>query len=806
MKGNYLMTKENKKAAVLPLRDVVVFPGMVVPLFVGRKKSIKALESAMKNSLPIILVAQKNPETDNPSIGDVFTIGTKSTILQMVKLQDGTHKVLIEGNQRVKLSHLFDEDFFKAEFEECSNKKLSNQKELNALIHALKLNFEAYSKQNKKTPKELMHSIIAIEDAYKLSDTISAHLNIKLKEKQKLLEELNILTRLESLLHLVDKELEIIQIEKKIRGKVKTQIEKNQREYYLNEQIKAINEELSGIDKNNSEHGELEEKIAQAQLGEQALEKVLAEFKKLKKMPPMSTEATVVRSYLETILKLPWEKRSEINTDLIEAQRILDEDHYGLEDVKERILEFLAVQKRKKKIKGPIMCLVGPPGVGKTSLGKSIAKATSRTYSRISLGGVRDEAEIRGHRRTYIGSMPGRIIQNITKAKSCNPLMLLDELDKMSADFRGDPSSALLEVLDPEQNHAFADHYLDLDFDLSEVMFIATANSLNIPGALRDRMEIIRIPGYTEQEKIEIAIRYLIPKQIEANGLEKKELSISKAAIKEIIRYYTKESGVRNLEREVSKICRKVVKEILIEKEINKVTISIKNIEKYLGVHKVSFGKAALKSEVGMVTGLAWTEVGGELLHIEATVLDGSGKQTLTGHLGKVMKESIHTSFSLIKSRAQFFGIDTKALINKDVHIHVPEGATPKDGPSAGIGMCVALVSSITNNPVRANVAMTGEVTLRGNVLPIGGLKEKLLAALRGGIKKVIIPFDNRKDLVKMPLQVKNELEIIPVKFIDEIFEIALEKDLKPLSDKEFKVLMGLDNRDKKSSVDSFSH
>ncbi len=800
------MTKENQIAAVLPLRDVVVFPGMVVPLFVGRKKSIKALESAMKNSLPIILVAQKNPETDNPTIADVFTIGTKSTILQMVKLQDGTHKVLIEGNQRVKLNNLIDEEYFKADFVECKNQTMSNQQQLDALVRSLKSNFEVYAKQNKKTPKELMHSIIAIEDADKLSDTISAHLTIDLNEKQKLLEELNILNRLEALLQVINKELEILKIEKKIRGKVKTQIEKNQREYYLNEQIKAINEELTGIDKNNSEHGELEEKIAKTQLGEQAKEKVLAEFKKLKKMPPMSTEATVVRSYLETILKLPWEKRSKINTDLVEAQRILDEDHYGLEDVKERILEFLAVQKRKKKMKGPIMCLVGPPGVGKTSLGKSIAKATSRTYSRISLGGVRDEAEIRGHRRTYIGSMPGRIIQNITKAKSCNPLMLLDELDKMSADFRGDPSSALLEVLDPEQNHAFADHYLDLDFDLSEVMFIATANSLNIPGPLRDRMEIIRIPGYTEQEKIEIAIRYLIPKQIEANGLKKNELSISKAAIKEIIRCYTKESGVRNLEREISKICRKVVKEILTDETTKKVTLSIKNIVKYLGVQKVSFGKAALKSEVGMVTGLAWTEVGGELLHIEATVLTGTGKQTLTGHLGKVMKESIHTSYSLIKSRAQSLGIDNKALVNKDIHIHVPEGATPKDGPSAGIGMCVALVSAITNNPVKSNVAMTGEVTLRGKILPIGGLKEKLLAALRGGIKKVIIPFDNRKDLVKMPLQVKNELEIIPVKFIDEIFEIALEKEIKPLSDKELEMLLELENTNKKSTIDSFSH
>jgi len=801
------MTENNNKiAAVLPLRDVVVFPGMVVPLFVGRPKSIKALESAMKNSLPIILVAQKNAETDNPTIDDVYTTGTLSTILQMVKLQDGTHKVLIEGSKRVHLSYLYDDDYFRSEYFEPKKATIRDENEIRALVRSLKSNFEGYAKQNKKTPKELVNSIISIEDANKLTDTISAHLNIQINEKQKLLEQLDIGLRLEALLTVVDTELEMIKMKKKIRGRVKTQIEKNQREYYLNEQIKAIQKELTDIDESNSEHGELEEKIAKTKLSKQAREKVISELKKLKMMPAMSTEATVVRNYLDTILNLPWNKRNKINTDLDFAKKILDEDHYGLEEVKERILEFLAVQKRKSKMKGPIMCLVGPPGVGKTSLGKSIARATSRTYSRMSLGGVRDEAEIRGHRRTYIGSMPGRIIQNINKAKTCNPLMLLDELDKMNTDFRGDPSSALLEVLDPEQNNSFADHYLDVDFDLSEVMFIATANTLKIPGPLKDRMEIIRIPGYTEDEKIEIAVRYLVPKQVNTNALEKKELTFSRAAIKEIIRYYTRESGVRNLEREISKVCRKVVKKILTDSQVDRVSISIKNLEDFLGVRKTNFGLAFLKNEIGMVTGLAWTEVGGELLHIESTVLTGTGKQTLTGHLGKVMKESIQTSYSMIKSRAQSLGIDVKSLLNKDIHIHVPEGATPKDGPSAGVGMCVALVSALTNNPVKAEVAMTGEITLRGKVLEIGGLKEKLLAALRGGIKKVIIPFDNTKDLIKMPTQVKNELEIIPVKYIDEVFEIALEHDLKPISDKDYHLMINVKEVLKKPSQESFSH
>jgi len=801
-----MTSTENNLTAVLPLRDLVIFPGMVVPLFVGREKSLKALEHSMKNNKPIVLVSQKNAETDNPGIEDIYTIGTLANILQMVKLQDGTHKVLIEGIHKVGLNHIQDGEFFTSVIAKIEDTKTVKPHELEVLVKSLKKQFDYFSKQDSKIPKELISSVTNIDDASKLADTISAHINISLDKKQDLLEQPDVAKRIESLLMVLDTELEMIEVEKKIRKRVKKQIERNQKEYYLNEQIKAIQRELTDIDEKNSEYGELEKKIAETKLSQNAREKVLQELRKLKLMPPMSTEATVVRNYLDTILNLPWEKRNKVKSDLEYARKILDEDHFGLEEVKERILEFLAVQKRKKKMKGPIMCLVGPPGVGKTSLGKSIAKATSRVYSRMSLGGVRDEAEIRGHRRTYIGSMPGRIIQNLTKAKSCNPLMLLDELDKMSSDFRGDPSSALLEVLDPEQNSTFADNYLDMEFDLSEVMFIATANSLNIPGPLRDRMEVISIPGYTEHEKIEITIKYLIPKQIESNGLKKSELTISRAGIREIIRYYTKESGVRNLEREISKVCRKVVKQILTDDKIKKINISIKNIEEYLGVRKTNYGKAEQKNEVGMVTGLAWTEVGGELLQIESTVLPGNGKQILTGHLGKVMKESIQAPYSVVKSKAQSLGIDIAALEQKDIHIHVPEGATPKDGPSAGIGMCVALVSALTNNPVRSEIAMTGEITLRGKVLEIGGLKEKLLAALRGGIKKVIIPFDNAKDLIKMPSQVKNELEIIPVKYIEEVFEIALEKGLNPISDEDFNVMLGIDKGSKKSPRETFSH
>ena len=797
--------KKLTTAAILPLRDVVVFPGMVVPLFVGRLKSIKALQAAMKDNMPIVMATQKSAEKDDPGTKDIYQIGTLSVILQMVKLQDGTHKVLIEGQYRVNISQLEDKEFLHAKYTAIETKAATGAT-VSALVLNIKDKFYNLAKKNKKIPKELLNSLMAMDDAQKLADTISAHLQVKIEARQKLLECSDLISLLDEILLLLDLELDRIKMDRKIKGRVKSQIEKNQREYYLNEQIKAIKKELTDIDEKHSDFNEYEKKIAQTVLPKAAFEKIKAEFKKLKLMPPMSAEATVVRNYLDTLLDLPWEQRDTINSDLTHAQKILDEDHYGLDEVKERILEFLAVQKRKEKLKGPIMCLVGPPGVGKTSLGKSIAKATGRTYSRMSLGGMRDEAEIRGHRRTYIGAMPGRIIQNIKKAKTLNPLMLLDELDKMSTDFRGDPSSALLEVLDPEQNHSFADNYLDVEFDLSEVMFIATANSLNIPGPLLDRMEIIRIPGYTEQEKIEIAMRYLIPKQIDANGLLKKEVVFSKAAIKDIIRYYTKESGVRNLEREIAKICRKIVKQILLEKNTHKVNISIKNIADYLGVRKTNFGTALKKSEVGMVTGLAWTKVGGELLQIESTVLDGTGKQTLTGHLGKVMKESIQTSYSMVKSRAQSLGIAVKTLINKDIHIHVPEGATPKDGPSAGVGMCVALVSALTNNPVKAEVAMTGEITLRGKVLEIGGLKEKLLAALRGGIKKVIIPFDNAKDLIKMPTQVKNELEIFPVKYIDEVFEIALENDLKPISDEELNIMLNVESELKKPQQGSFSH
>ncbi len=770
------------KTSVLPLRDVVVFPGMVVPLFVGREKSIKALEHALKDNSPVILVAQKHPEEDQPTVDDVFEMGTLSSILQMVKLQDGTHKVLIEGKARVAIKHIEDDVFFKADFQEVVTHEPEMTGEIIALKRALRDRFSDYVKKHKKIPKEILNSLESIEQLNKITDTVSAHLVIKHQEKQRILEITSPKERLEHILTLIEKELEMMVMEKKIRGRVKGQIEKNQREYYLNEQMKAIKKELTDIDESNSEYGDLEQKIAETQLSEAAREKVESEFKKLQMMPPMSAEATVVRNYLDTVLAVPWSKRSDLKMDLSYAKQVLDEDHYGLDEIKERILEYLAVQQRTPKMKGAIMCLVGPPGVGKTSLGKSIAKATNRAFSRFSLGGVSDESEIRGHRRTYIGSMPGRVIQNITKAKSCNPVMILDELDKMSRDFRGDPAAALLEVLDPEQNNAFADHYLEVDFDLSEVMFIATANSLNIPGPLRDRMEIIRIPGYTEEEKIEIAKRYLIPKQLKAHGLKKAEVKISAAAIKEVVRFYTRESGVRNLEREIAKIARKSVKQILTEKGTDGINVSVKNIGDYLGVKKFSFGVAEKKNEVGTVTGLAWTEVGGDLLQIEAAVYPGSGKLNHTGHLGNVMKESIHAALSVVKSRAHLFGITADKFKANDSHVHVPEGATPKDGPSAGIGMCTALVSALSDNPVKSTVAMTGEITLRGRVLAIGGLKEKLLAALRGGIKTVIIPKENEKNLADMPDNIKNGLEIIPVKWIDEVLTLALTQKIKPVA------------------------
>lgn len=761
---------------VLPLRDVVVFPGMVIPLFIGRKKSMLALEQATNDDLPIILVAQKQPETDEPSTDDVFQIGTLASILQMVKLQDGTHKVLIEGKTRVQLKNLQDQNHFQAEYLELHCPEPNSSKEMVAMERTLRQRFIEYTKKNKKIPKEVVNSVEKIEGLDKLTNTIAAHLQIKHAQKQQILEAQTIKIRLEYILSLIEVELEMMQIEKKIRGRVKGQIEKNQREYYLNEQLKAIKKELTDIDDNHSEYADLEKKIAKTKLSKEAREKVQSEFKKLQMMPPMSAEATVVRNYLDTVVGLPWQKRRKLKFDLNHAQQILDQDHFGLEEVKERILEHLAVQQRTPKMKGAIMCLVGPPGVGKTSLGKSIAKATNRKFTRFSLGGISDESEIRGHRRTYIGSMPGRVIQNLSKVKSCNPVMILDELDKMSRDFRGDPAAALLEVLDPEQNSSFSDNYLEVDFDLSEVMFVATANSLNIPAPLLDRMEIIRIPGYTEEEKLEIATRYLIPKQITAHGLKKTELKISKAALKQVVRHYTRESGVRSLERTISKIARKAVKQILTNQQQKAISVSVNNLQDYLGVKKFSFGVAENKDEVGTVTGLAWTEVGGDLLQIEASVYSGTGKLVLTGHLGEVMKESIQTALSVVKTRSKVLGIDENLLKKQDIHVHVPEGATPKDGPSAGIGMCTALVSAVTENPVKATLAMTGEITLRGKVLAIGGLKEKLLAALRGGIKTVIIPEENKKNLSEMPEQILQQLEIIPVKWIDEVLTLALSK------------------------------
>ncbi len=799
--------KQNTLTPILALRDIVVYPGMVVPLFVGREKSVQALEYAMQNNLPIILVAQKDPQEDEPGPEDVYSVGTLSSILQMVKLPDGTHKVLIEGGERVRIDDLQAGDFFHTlKYTPLEETLSANETAANVLAKALRDRFEKYVKRNKKVPRELINTVANIDDLGRLPDTIAAHLSVALPEKQKVLEISDVAERMEAVLGQIESELELMEMEKKIRGRVKNQMEKSQREYYLNEQIKAIQKELTELDESNDDFSELEKQLAELPLSEAARKKADAELKKLKMMPPMSAEASVVRNYLETLAGLPWGKRSEIHKDLEYARKILDEDHYGLEEVKERILEYLAVQQRMDKIRGPILCLVGPPGVGKTSLGKSIAKATNRDFVRMSLGGVRDEAEIRGHRRTYIGSMPGRIIQNIQKAGSCNPLMVLDELDKMSNDFRGDPASALLEVLDPEQNSAFNDHYLEIDFDLSEVMFVATANSLNIPGPLRDRMEIITLPGYTEEEKIQIAKRYLVPKQISNAGLKRSEIKISETAIRDIIRYYTREAGVRNLERAISRICRKAVKQILTHPETGKISISARNLKDFLGVKPFSFGLAEKEDEVGTVTGLAWTEVGGDLLQIEASVLEGTGKQVLTGHLGDVMKESIQAAMTVVRARRHALGIPSEVFQKTDIHVHVPEGATPKDGPSAGIAMCTALVSALTNNPVRADVAMTGEITLRGRVLEIGGLKEKLLAALRGGIKTVLIPADNEKDLEKMPEQIKQGMEIIPVKRIDDVLQIALKKPVKALDSEEILPAIAATRNTTKATTGSISH
>jgi ATP-dependent Lon protease len=748
---------------------------MVIPLFVGREKSINALDTAMQEDKKILLVAQKNAEIDDPDIEDIHEIGTLSTILQLLKLPDGTVKVLVEGAERVRITGYENTDaFFTANTIPLAAEAGENEKELEVLTRSLLAIFDQYVKLNKKVPPEILTSLSGIDEAGRLADTIAAHMSLKLDEKQKILEIESARTRIERLMVLIEGEIDIMQIEKRIRGRVKQQMEKSQREYYLNEQMKAIQKELGDMEDTPNELEDLEQKINKAGMSKEAKEKATSELNKLKMMSPMSAEATVVRNYIDWLVSVPWKKRSKIRNDLALAENVLEEDHYGLEKVKERILEYLAVQQRVKKLKGPILCLVGPPGVGKTSLGRSIARATGRDFTRMSLGGVRDEAEIRGHRRTYIGSLPGKIIQNLAKLSVRNPLFLLDELDKMSMDFRGDPSSALLEVLDPEQNHAFNDHYLEVDFDLSDVMFVATANTMNIPAPLLDRMEVIRIPGYTEDEKINIAMRYLLPKQVENNGLEPEEISISQNAIRDIVRYYTREAGVRNLEREVSKICRKVVKELMLRNKGKKVTITPRNIEKYLGVKRFRYGRAEEYDQVGQVTGLAWTEVGGELLTIESAIVPGKGKMIHTGQLGDVMQESIHAATTVVRSRADLLGIDPEFYQKYDIHIHVPEGATPKDGPSAGVGMCTALVSALTDIPVRADVAMTGEITLRGEVLPIGGLKEKLLAAHRGGISIVLIPEENRKDLADMPRNVKDKLDIRPVRWIDEVLQVAL--------------------------------
>ncbi|MCE3045920.1 endopeptidase La [Legionella sp. 16cNR16C] len=763
---------------VLPLRDVVVYPHMVIPLFVGREKSIKALEAAMVDNKQIFLVAQRKSSNDDPSPADVYNIGTVASVLQLLKLPDGTVKVLVEGEKRSRVKEYKQEQgFLEARLEEVEEVVGEvDPQEIEILMRSLMSQFEQYIKLNKKIPPEVLSSLAGIEEPGRLADTIAAHLTLKVDDKQDLLETLVIGTRLERLMGAIEGEIDLLQVEKRVRGRVKRQMEKSQREYYLNEQMKAIQKELGEMGEEGSEIEQLENSIKKAGMPKEAKEKSLSELHKLKMMSPMSAEATVIRNYLDWMLSVPWKRKNKIQFDLRKAENLLNKEHYGLEKVKERIIEYLAVQQRVKRMKGPILCLVGPPGVGKTSLGQSIANATGRTFIRIALGGVRDEAEIRGHRRTYIGSMPGKIIQKLCKAGVKNPLIMLDEVDKMAMDFRGDPASALLEVLDPEQNHTFSDHYLEVDYDLSDVMFIATANSLEIPAPLLDRMEVIRLAGYTEDEKINIAETYLIPKQTILNGLKESELTINEGAVREIIRHYTREAGVRNLERDIASICRKVVKDILSNKKTKKITVSKTNIEKYLGVKKFRYGLAEEFDQVGQVTGLAWTSVGGELLTIEASMMPGKGKTTHTGQLGEVMQESIHAAMTVVRSRAKSFGVPDDFYDKNDFHVHVPEGATPKDGPSAGIGMCTALVSVVTHIPVRADVAMTGEITLRGQVLPIGGLKEKLLAAHRGGIKHVIIPEENRKDLEEIPDNVLKKLSIHPVKTIEQVLELALQR------------------------------
>ncbi len=779
------MTDETKKPAktpqstrvpVLPLRDVVVYPHMVIPLFVGRDKSILALDEAMRRDKQILLVAQKAADVDDPKPRDLYTVGTVATILQLLKLPDGTVKVLVEGVARAMVEGMDVDGYFAADMTPLPDIEQYDEREVDVLTRSVVSHFEQYVKLNKKVPPEILTSLAGIEQPGRLADTVAAHMALKLSEKQKVLEMQDVRNRLEAVMTLIEGEMEVLQIEKKIRGRVKTQMEKSQREYYLNEQMKAIQKEMGDLEDAPNELGDLEKRIAKAGMPKEAREKATAELNKLKLMSPMSAEATVVRNYVDWLVRVPWKKRTKVHLDIAAAQQVLDEDHYGLEKVKERIVEYLAVQQRVKRLKGPILCLVGPPGVGKTSLGQSIARATNRKFVRMSLGGVRDEAEIRGHRRTYIGSLPGKVLQNMARTGVRNPLFLFDEVDKMSMDFRGDPSSALLEVLDPEQNSSFADHYLEVDFDLSEVMFVCTANTLNIPAPLLDRMEVIRLPGYTEDEKQNIARRYLLPKQVKQNGLKDGELEIADPAILDIIRYYTRESGVRNVERETAKICRKAVKRLLLDPALKQISVTTDNLNDFLGVRRFRYGKAEEANRVGQVTGLAWTEVGGELLTIEAAVVPGKGKLLFTGQLGEVMQESIQAAMTVVRSRADMLGVEGDYYQKVDVHVHVPEGATPKDGPSAGIGMCTALVSALTKIPVRANVAMTGEITLRGEVLPIGGLKEKLLAAQRGGIETVLIPSENEKDLVEIPENIKDKLDIRPVKWIDEVLEFAMEK------------------------------
>ncbi len=774
-------TPNTQDIAVLPLRDVVVYPHMVIPLFVGREKSILALDQAMRGTKQILLVAQKQADVDDPGADDVYRIGTLATILQLLKLPDGTVKVLVEGSVRARIKDISLDQFFSANVEILKDQGQYDEREVDVLTRSVVSQFEQYVKLNRKVAPEILTALAGIEEPGRLADNVAAHMALKLDAKQRVLEMLDVRKRLEHILALLEGEMDVLQIEKRIRGRVKQQMEKSQREYYLNEQMKAIQKELGELEDAPNELGELEQRIQKAGMPREARDKAMAELGKLKLMSPMSAEATVVRNYIDWLVKLPWKKKTKVVHNINTAEKVLEEDHYGLEKVKERIIEYLAVQQRVKALKGPILCLVGPPGVGKTSLGQSIARATNRKFVRMSLGGVRDEAEIRGHRRTYIGSMPGKIVQNLVKTSVNNPLFLLDEVDKMAMDFRGDPSSALLEVLDPEQNSTFNDHYLEVDLDLSQVMFVCTANSLNIPAPLLDRMEVIRLPGYTEDEKSAIARKYLLPKQIKQNGLQLEELSVSDNSIKDVIRYYTREAGVRNLERELSKICRKSVKQLLTDKATKSISVTPKNLSKYLGVRRFSYGRAEEQDQIGQVTGLAWTEVGGELLTIEASVVPGKGKLLDTGKLGDVMKESIQAALTVVRSRASVLGLEADFNQKVDLHIHVPEGATPKDGPSAGIGMCTALVSALTKVPVRSDVAMTGEITLRGQVLPIGGLKEKLLAAHRGGIRTVLIPDENTKDLAEIPQNIKDSLDIKPVKWIDEVLQLALKHMPEPL-------------------------